>query len=144
MIENEPVKTFNHLAFGNRGVGKKRIEGDGITPTGEFKIAWINYHSRFLLFFGLDYPTLPYATEAYRMGRINTLDYLRIKNAINQGKLPPQNTPLGGAIGIHGIGRGSFNIHRKINWTDGCVAMDNWQIKKLAQWVGIGTRVVIR
>jgi L,D-peptidoglycan transpeptidase YkuD (ErfK/YbiS/YcfS/YnhG family) len=51
---------------------------------------------------------------------------------------------LGGAIGIHGIGGGSPDVHRRFHWTEGCVAVSNEQIERLAELVGIGTRVVIR
>jgi hypothetical protein len=57
---------------------------------------------------------------------------------------PPQNTALGGAIGIHGIGGGSPDVHHRFHWTEGCVAVSNEQIERLAELVGIGTRVVIR
>jgi L,D-peptidoglycan transpeptidase YkuD (ErfK/YbiS/YcfS/YnhG family) len=57
---------------------------------------------------------------------------------------PPQNTILGGAIGIHGIGNGDPEIHKRFHWTEGCVAVTNEQIERLAELVDIGTRVVIR
>jgi lipoprotein-anchoring transpeptidase ErfK/SrfK len=57
---------------------------------------------------------------------------------------PPQHTPLGGYIGIHGIGNGDTQIHETVNWTNGCVALTNQQIDDLETWVYIGMRVAIR
>jgi lipoprotein-anchoring transpeptidase ErfK/SrfK len=67
-----------------------------------------------------------------------------ILKALQQHRTPPQNTPLGGRLGIHGIGRANPAIHKAINWTDGCVALTNQQIRQLSPWVQVGTRVVIR
>jgi lipoprotein-anchoring transpeptidase ErfK/SrfK len=35
-------------------------------------------------------------------------------------------------------------VHELLNWTDGCVAVTNQQIRQLARWVDVGTRVIIR
>jgi L,D-peptidoglycan transpeptidase YkuD (ErfK/YbiS/YcfS/YnhG family) len=96
------------------------------------------------LFIGLDYPNLDYARQAYQQKRIDSVDYFHIRVALKQGRVPPQDTPLGGAIGIHGVGAGSAWVHANFDWTDGCVALDNQQIWRLAQWVQVGTRVEIR
>ncbi len=64
--------------------------------------------------------------------------------AVRHHRIPPQNTPLGGQLGIHGLGRGDLDIQRTINWTNGCVALTNHDIRRLGQWVHVGTRVIIR
>jgi lipoprotein-anchoring transpeptidase ErfK/SrfK len=64
--------------------------------------------------------------------------------AVRHGRLPPQNTPLGGNLGIHGIGSGDSQIHSAYNWTEGCVALTNTQMDKLLQFVSLGTKVVIQ
>ena len=58
--------------------------------------------------------------------------------------MPPQQTALGGHIGIHGIGAGDPRIHEDFNWTSGCIALTNAQIDDLAGWVRLGMRVVVR
>ena len=61
--------------------------------------------------------------------------------------MPPQNTRLGGYIGIHGVGevtREKMKIHRAVNWTDGCIALTNKDINTLRKYVSIGTPVIIR
>jgi lipoprotein-anchoring transpeptidase ErfK/SrfK len=92
----------------------------------------------------LNYPNLEYASLAYYDGRIDKATYQAIGNALREGKRPPQQTALGGYIGIHGIGAGDPYIHENINWTNGCVALTNQQIKRLLAWVKVGMRVEIR
>ncbi|MEE4377737.1 MAG: L,D-transpeptidase [Candidatus Competibacteraceae bacterium] len=144
MKGNRTLEVFDNIALGIRGAGIKHQRGDEITPVGTFRVGWVNPRSRFKLFFGLDYPNREYADRAYQQGRINTATYSRIINALEQGKTPPQNTPLGGQIGIHGVGAGDPEVHEYFNWTAGCIALDNAQIERLAKWVRIGTQVKIR
>ncbi len=138
------VEVFNNVAFGRGGVAPFRRSGDGKTPTGEFYVAWINPDSRYHLFFGLDYPRPAHAEEAYRTQAIDVETYVRIREAHHRGRLPPQDTALGGEIGIHGVGQHDPDIHRLFNWTMGCVALTDQQIEQLASWVTLGMRVVIR
>ena len=73
-------------------------------------------------------------------------EFDRIISALRINALPPQNTALGGAIGIHGIGPETpekLHIHEHLNWTEGCIALRNNEIHELRPYVGIGTRVVI-
>lgn len=145
MQGSKPIKTFPQVAFGSSGVGVKFGRGDNKTPLGVFRVGWINDNSRFKRFIGLDYPNLDYANRALREHRINALTYERIRAAWVNGYTPPQDTPLGGQIGIHGVGRGDPSIHQAgINWTSGCVALDNSQIDALRPWIKVGMRVEIR
>lgn len=138
------VDKFEYVALGRGGTSNLRKRGDNSTPLGEFHIAWINRQSPFHLFFGLDFPTVQLADLAYREKRIDRDTYYSILDALRERRLPPQNTPLGGRIGIHGLGKADLDIHRDFNWTQGCVALTNPEIERLARWVQIGTRVVIR
>lgn len=145
MQNNHPLKTFDQIALGSSGAGFKSRRGDNKTPLGVFRVGWINERSRFKRFIGLDYPNLDYAERALREKRINRATYERIRTAWIGGHTPPQNTPLGGQIGIHGIGAGNPKVHSAgINWTSGCVALDNWQIDALRPWIKVGMRVEIR
>ena len=74
------------------------------------------------------------------------MDFKRIAGAYKKREFPPQDTKLGGQIGIHGIGRitkQKLAIHKDLNWTDGCIALTNHDINELKQYVNIGTVVVI-
>ncbi len=145
VIQGGKVKqTFRRIAVGRGGVAKVRYEGGGRTPLGTFHVAWVNKNSRFHLFFGLDYPHDAQAEVALKRNKIGPGTYARILRAYNKGRLPPQNTKLGGYIGIHGLGHANPVIQRMADWTEGCIALDNRQIDDLAQWVSIGTKVVIR
>lgn len=139
-----PLEVFENLALGVRGAGLKQRRGDELTPLGSFQVGWINPDSRFDMFIGLNYPNLDYATTAYHESRIDQKTYDKIRNALAAGRRPPQNTVLGGYIGIHGTGGGSVKVHQNFNWTNGCVALTNRQANKLASWVKPGTRVEIR
>ncbi len=138
------LERFDNVAFGASGVGIKRQRGDGITPIGVFRVGWFNPQSRFKYFIGLNYPNLTYITQAYKEKRIDKATYEQARQALLAGYIPPQDTLLGGQIGIHGVGAGDLDVHRSFNWTNGCVALDNEQIQRLTPWVEKGTRVVIR
>jgi len=145
MRGDRPVEVFDRIVVGSSGVGIKQRRGDNKTPIGVFRVGWINERSRFRTFFGLDYPNLDHAERALREHRIDWLTYQRIRAAWLNGHTPPQDTPLGGQIGIHGVGNGDPAVHAAgINWTQGCVALDNRQIDALRPWIQVGMPVEIR
>jgi murein L,D-transpeptidase YafK len=131
------------IAIGRGGASPLHTANDGTTPLGHFRIAWINTDSPYHLFFGFDYPNWDQAFEGFSKGLIDEPTLLRISHALGHGLVPPQDTALGGHIGIHGLGEGDLKVHRRFNWTEGCVAVSNEQIDRLANWVTIGTQVVI-
>ena len=132
------------IAIGRSGAGQKHHRGDDITPYGDYRIGWVGERSSFHRFFGLNYPSVQDAERALRKGVINKNAYNSILSAHQYNQVPPQNTPLGGRIGIHGLGRASEKIHRTMNWTHGCIALTNNQIDHLGQWVDTGTLVKIK
>ena len=140
----QTVDIIEGIAIGRSGAGHKLHRGDDITPYGEYRIGWVGQQSSFRKFFGLNYPSVQDAETAHRKGIINKLTYNSIINAHMSNHVPPQNTPLGGRIGIHGLGRASEKIHRTMNWTHGCIALTNNQIDHLSQWVDTGTLVKIK
>ncbi|SEO53212.1 L,D-transpeptidase family protein [Aquisalimonas asiatica] len=131
------------IAIGRGGVSELRQRGDRTTPLGEFRVAWINEDSDFHLFFGLDFPHFSHARMAYNQGLMEQEEFFSIIDAVRDRRLPPQRTALGGHIGIHGIGNGDRDLHNRANWTQGCVAVTNEEMDKLAEFVDVGTRVVI-
>lgn len=137
-------RVYRNISIGRGGVGFEKRTHDGKTPLGDFHISRISSDSPFHRFFALDYPTLEHAKRAVGSGAIGQKQYLRIRQALQSKKRPPQDTPLGGYIGIHGVGNGDRRIHQDFNWTNGCIALTNEQIDELALWVHIGTPVVIR
>ncbi|MCE8017371.1 L,D-transpeptidase [Halomonas sp. MCCC 1A17488] len=137
------IERIEHLAFGAGGAAPLRAKGSSMTPLGEFRVDRINRASRFGLFFGFDYPNAQVAEEALQSGRITLQEYWYIENYRAQHGLAPHTTSLGGLIGIHGLGRGDPEVHRSFDWTEGCVAVSNEEIRALDPWLRIGTRVVI-
>ncbi|KAA0010796.1 L,D-transpeptidase [Billgrantia pellis] len=138
------IKRIEHLAYGAGGAAPLRAKGSSMTPLGEFRVDRINRASRFGLFFGFDYPTTQVAEEALRLGRITPQEYGYIERYRARHGRAPHDTALGGLIGIHGLGRGDPDVHQRFDWTEGCVAVDNEQIRALDPWLRIGTRVVIQ
>ncbi len=135
---------FKNVAIGRYGTTWSKMTKDDKTPLGRFRVGWINEKSRYYRFFGLNYPNLDTAKRALDENRITEETWLSILEAKIMGKTPPQNTPLGGHIGIHGIGRGDQKIHHEYNWTNGCIALTNEQIDQLGKWIKPGILVNIR
>lgn len=139
----ERVLVVEGVAFGRGGVSRLRMRGQRETPLGEFYINRINHESRFHIFLGINYPTMAHFSEARQLGMIGDQEFSEsIEYATRTGYLP-QDGSLGGYIGLHGIGRGDPDIHRRFHWTQGCIAMTNEEIELLSRWVEIGTPVII-
>ena len=129
------VKTYE-ISLGFAPVGDKKISGDGKTPEGEFYIFTKNARSKFYLSLGLSYPSAEDAERGLRENLISKEEYDAIVQAINEKKMPPQDTNLGGAIYIHGGG-----IIK--DWTWGCVALRDEEMKGIFDAVSIGTKISI-
>lgn len=141
---DKTVAVLDNIAIGRNGAGEKNHRGDDITPLGNFRIGWINNSSSFRKFFGLTYPAIEHADNALKQGKIDQDTYESIARAHINGQIPPQDTDLGGQIGIHGLGSANMSIHKSMNWTHGCIALTNDQIDQLSQWVEKGTLVTVK
>ena len=145
VLQGDIVKrVYRNISIGRGGSTAEKKQHDGKTPLGKFHIVRMTTDTPFHRFFGLDYPDLERAERARQTGIINQTRYAAIRQAIQTRQVPPQETALGGYIGIHGIGEGSGVIHEDFNWTKGCIALTNAQIDDLSNWLRIGTKVVIR
>ncbi|MFC3283249.1 L,D-transpeptidase family protein [Litchfieldella rifensis] len=138
------ILTIPYLAFGTAGANRIRLQGSSQTPIGEFRIDRINRQSRFKLFFGIDYPTPDIVHEAWRNGILTDRDYRDYRIYRRQHGRSPAHTPLGGHIGIHGLGNRPVRFHQIRDWTEGCIAVTNAEIQMLERWLDVGTLVVIR
>ena len=132
---NKLVRQYR-VGLGLSPIEDKTKEGDRRTPEGEFYIFTKNDKSAFYLSLGLSYPNSEDAERGLRDGLINREQYNQILNAIRKKTAPPQNTALGGEIYIHGNGSQS-------DWTWGCVALDDKDIRELFDAVPLGTKVII-
>src|SRR6185436_3322111 len=129
------LRTYR-VGLGFTPVADKKREGDGATPEGEFYVFVKNNRSAYYLSLGVSYPNAEDAERGLRDGLISKKQYEAILEAISKKAAPPQYTKLGGLIYIHGNGAGS-------DWTWGCVALENEDIKELYDAVSVGTPVTI-
>lgn len=143
---DDPFKTYRAV-FG-RGYldGDKRVRGDKRTPEGEFYICTMNHSKRFYKFMGLSYPDMRHAEYGLRSNIISPLEYTMIRKAIEDRQQPPWETQLGGAVGIHGRTVAAETAPQRyfdMNWTDGCIALDNADVDEIYGMVSLGTPVTI-
>ena len=136
------VRSFR-IALGQLPLGYKREQHDLRTPEGFYRIAESPRGSRFHVFMMLDYPSLADADRALSSGYINARTYLRIARAVARGEVPPQDTALGGMIGIHGEGSEHQGDSRKLDWTLGCIALTDSDAEYIAYRIDVGTPVSI-
>jgi hypothetical protein len=124
------------VALGFEPAGDKVKQGDGRTPEGDFYVCMKNERSKFYLSLGLSYPNEEDAARGLREGLITKAAAASIVRAVRAGRCPAWNTALGGEIFIHGGGATG-------DWTFGCVALENPEIKELFDTIPAGTPVRI-
>lgn len=106
------------IDLGFAPVGDKKIEGDGKTPEGHYRINRRNPNSQYYLSLGISYPDTRDVAEAKALGK-----------------------PPGGDIFIHGRGK---DYNGKKDWTAGCIAVTNDEIREIYSMVPDGTIITIR
>ena len=117
---DEVLRTYR-IALGGAPEGHKLQEGDQRTPVGNYVIDWRNPRSMAHLSLHISYPTEQDAAKA--------------KEA---------NVSPGGNIMIHGLpnGWGALGaIHHLWDWTDGCVAVTNSEMREIWSLVPNGTPI---
>lgn len=118
-------------SLGPGGAGYKTREGDRVTPVGRYHVT-MHQPSQYRVFLRLDYP--------------NAEDRARFARLKRDGALPDGAT-IGGDIGIHGPPVSMTDEEKKglvgRDWTLGCVAVQDEEIKALAKLVPVGTEVII-
>lgn len=127
------------IALGAQPEGAKRLEGDGRTPEGEYRVCTINKRSKYHIALGINYPRARDARRALARGDIGAWDFTRVLLADAFRLRPPWHTPLGGYIMLHGEGADK----REGDWTAGCVALKNEDIERLSKALSKGERVRI-
>jgi len=123
MINAKVFRTYK-VALGTQPIGAKERQGDHKTPEGLYVIASRNHQSNFHLALRISYPNASDRVRAKKLG-----------------------VDPGGDIMIHGIGKkyGWLGaLHRKTDWTDGCIAVTNSEIEEIWSLVRVGTAVEIR
>ena len=118
--QGQPVRTYD-IALGFAPSGDKDRQGDGRTPEGLYKIDRRNPNSSFHLSLGINYPKPEDIAHARR------------------GGYDP-----GGDIFIHGQPNRLTDLQKiKGDWTAGCIAVTNPEIREIWAVTPIGTTVEI-
>ncbi|HJN76840.1 MAG TPA: L,D-transpeptidase family protein [Myxococcota bacterium] len=103
--------------------GHKQRRGDLRTPEGWYRTSdkpWSNFYGAI----AVHYPAKADAARGLKAELITQAQHDAIVLAIDEGRKPPQDTRLGGEILIHGGGG-------EVDWTLGCVALDDAEIDTL-------------
>lgn len=122
---NEGRSDFTHykVALGRNPVGPKLRKGDHKTPEGEYAIDGRKEHSRFYRALHISYP-----------------------NAEDRERAQAGGYDPGGDVEIHGIENGLGwigSLHRRVDWTDGCVAVTDSEMDEIWNVVKVGTKVEV-
>jgi murein L,D-transpeptidase YafK len=123
MKGDREVATYK-VAIGRNPGGAKTQRGDHKTPEGNYLIDVMKSNSRFHRALHISYPNLADQERAQAAG-------------VNPG----------GDVEIHGIENGLGwigSLHRRIDWTDGCIAVTDNEIEEIWNKVKVGTHVEIR
>ena len=120
MSSGQIVKTYR-ISLGRNPIGTKTSRGDGKTPEGTYIIDKHKADSQFFRALHISYP--------------NSTDLARAR----QFGVDP-----GGDIMIHGRPRGSWWQKRGPDWTAGCIAVTNEDIREIWHAVADGTVIEIR
>jgi len=123
LIKNDKPFREYKVAFGAKPEGHKQQEGDERTPEGKYILDYKKSDSAFYKAIHISYP--------------NEQDK---KRAREKGINP------GGLIMIHGQknGFGWFGfITQSFNWTDGCIAVKNFEMDEIWTSVNVGTPIII-
>jgi murein L,D-transpeptidase YafK len=129
------LKTYR-VGLGLDPVRRKSRRGDHATPEGRYRVCRKNPASAYYLSLALTYPNAEDAEQGLAAGLISRAESRRIRDTLAGGGCPPWNTALGGEIFIHGRGSRS-------DWTWGCIALDDPDIRELYRLVPLGTPVAI-
>lgn len=113
---DQVLETYE-IELGFAPEGHKFREGDGRTPEGEYLIDRRNPNSEWYLSIGIDYP--------------NEEDIARAEEA---------GVDPGGDIFIHGTPR---PFRRGDDWTVGCIAVTNAEMRQIYAMVELGTPITI-
>jgi murein L,D-transpeptidase YafK len=110
-------------ASGAPPLGPKQARGDLKTPEGWYRTSdkpWSNYYKAIYI----HYPNGADAAAGLARGALSVAEVTAIEESLARGKLPSQQTALGGELLIHGGGSSS-------DWTLGCIALDDAHIDSL-------------
>ncbi|WP_417806208.1 L,D-transpeptidase family protein [Thioclava sp.] len=118
LMHGDKVLEHYKISLGGDPIGPKRFEGDGKTPEGLYYINRRNPNSAYYLSIGISYPNPEQVTFAAEQGK-----------------------KAGGDIFIHG--RDGKNKGRGRDWTAGCIAVKDKEVREIYAMVQDGTPIFI-
>jgi murein L,D-transpeptidase YafK len=124
LLKDGEVMKIYRVALGKNPDGHKVQEGDKRTPEGNYFIVSRNQQSKYYLALNISYP--------------NELD---IQNAKKLG------VSAGNNIAIHGLPKDLEDLgkfHRRMDWTDGCIAVTNREMEEIWNLVPDGVPIEIK
>ncbi|QLC74057.1 L,D-transpeptidase family protein [Pseudomonas sp. LPB0260] len=119
----QPLKSYR-ISLGKQPNGAKQREGDKRTPEGLYWIDWRKTSDKYQLSLHISYP-----------------------NARDLASAREQGVPAGGMIMIHGTPLDEEYpewFFHTLDWTEGCIAMKNDDMREVWQLVKDGTLIEIR
>jgi hypothetical protein len=153
-VGRKMIKAYR-IQLGWNPHGPKLRQGDRRTPEGRYVIC-DHRPSKYYLALWLAYPNLADARRGLASGLIGPEEYRAIARGLAGRACPPQTTRLGGDIVIHGefperslppgSRGGDVNpaaVREFEDWTDGCVALFNRDLRELYNLVSDGAEVLI-
>ena len=151
-FQNGAITKTYEIALSQSPAGHKLAEGDLRMPEGEYRIiqkakgpfsgpSWMKYLGAAWL--RIDYPNSFDATAALSEKRITQPVHDAIERAHRTGKMPPQESALGGGVGVHGWKSPGWNPagDRRITW--GCISLNEKDLLKLTAETKLGTPIII-
>lgn len=121
--DGKPFKTYR-ISLGKQPKGPKLMEGDKRTPEGFYWLDWRKTSDRFNLAMHISYPNISDSARSRREG-----------------------VEPGGMIMIHGTPDSEDypeQYFHTLDWTDGCIAMRNIDMREVWGLVPDGTMIEIR
>ncbi len=114
--DNTVVRSYE-VELGSAPDGDKYVEGDGRTPEGLYFINRKNPQSDYYMSLGISYPNNEDRAQAARLGK-----------------------EPGGDIFIHGT---PLQVVGKDDWTAGCIAVSDDEVREIYRLVPVGTPIWI-
>ncbi|WP_028841282.1 L,D-transpeptidase family protein [Thermodesulfobacterium hveragerdense] len=143
VLENQKIQKVYPVGLGLESLLPKEKRGDFLTPEGLYKITEIRPSKSFGYFIEINYPNLNDLGWAYYKGFISKEQFaVYLEIFLANAKL--EQTPLGSKIGIHG--GGAYKIEkgkRNYSWTQGCIALEDRDLRDLLNSISEGQKVII-
>ena len=123
-VKDDKIRKKYKIFLGKNPIGHKKMQGDKKTPEGYYYIDGKNAKSKFYLSLHTSYPNF------------------HDKKIAEKKNLDPGNH-----IAIHGLPEISLlsqYLYDNSDWTDGCIALDNEDMKELWSMTHEGTQILIK